>query len=157
MGLRVKSVKDLGKGAWKLPPESIKILENAKEALKNNSNSSNKSTYIAADKLIEHGPQEKLVQAIKRELPNISFEENKKNVIPKKKFEIDIAFVDQKLAVEVDGWAYHGKYLSGFVRDRVKQNLLVCEGWRLLRFTANQIYKKEDKCIEMIKKCLDLE
>jgi very-short-patch-repair endonuclease len=47
---------------------------------------------------------------------------------------VDVAFPDWKLAIEVDGWAYHHD-VDRFRRDRQRQNSLVSLGWTVLRFT----------------------
>jgi very-short-patch-repair endonuclease len=47
---------------------------------------------------------------------------------------IDIAFPDLKLAIEVDGRAWHVAD-DRFQRDRSRQNELVRRGWTVLRFT----------------------
>lgn len=46
----------------------------------------------------------------------------------------DIAFPKLRLAVEIDGWRYHSSR-AAFEWDRIRQNGLVCSGWRVLRFT----------------------
>lgn len=46
---------------------------------------------------------------------------------------IDLAFPRQKVAVEVDGWAWHVD-AERFRTDRRKQNALVRAGWDPLRF-----------------------
>lgn len=61
--------------------------------------------------------------------------------VPGRRFRLDIAIVARRLAVEVDGWAWHGRHKGDFVRDRERQNLLTLHGWRVLRFTAGQIRK----------------
>jgi len=48
--------------------------------------------------------------------------------------EIDFADPDLRIAIEVDGRAYHSDRRS-FERDRERQNMLVIRGWRVLRFT----------------------
>jgi len=57
-----------------------------------------------------------------------------------RRFRIDIAFVEQRIAIEVDGWVYHGKHRSAHAKDRKRQNLLVQHGWRVLRFTTGEIF-----------------
>lgn len=47
---------------------------------------------------------------------------------------LDVALVVQRIAIEVDGWAYHSD-VDRFRRDRAKQNDLIALGWRVLRFT----------------------
>lgn len=47
---------------------------------------------------------------------------------------IDVAFVREFLAIEIDGWAWHHQP-GRFQRDRRKQNDLTRAGWTVLRFT----------------------
>jgi very-short-patch-repair endonuclease len=49
-------------------------------------------------------------------------------------FHLDIAFTKQKLAIEIDG-RLHETDEELFESDRWRQNALVAEGWRVLRFT----------------------
>jgi len=51
---------------------------------------------------------------------------------------IDLAFPAQKVAVEVDGWAWHVD-ADRFRNDRRKQNALVRAGWDPLRFTWHDL------------------
>jgi len=53
---------------------------------------------------------------------------------PVGRFLVDIAFVDEQIAVEIDGWAWHHTP-ARFQADRARQNLLILAGWRVLRFT----------------------
>lgn len=61
--------------------------------------------------------------------------------VPNRRFRIDIALVDERIAIEVDGWQYHGKFKQAHEADRERQNLLAIAGWLVLRFTAGQIFK----------------
>lgn len=70
--------------------------------------------------------------------------------IPGRRFRIDIAFPDILLAVEVDGWQYHGKFKISHDRDRERQNLMVLHGWKILRFTAKQIFQNLEACLNSI-------
>ncbi len=72
-------------------------------------------------------------------------------VVPDRKFRIDIAFPDALLAVEIDGWEWHGKHKGVFTRDRERQNLLTLNGWRILIFTAGQIRENVNFCVEQIR------
>jgi very-short-patch-repair endonuclease len=49
-------------------------------------------------------------------------------------FYIDIAFKQRKLAIEIDG-RLHETDEDLFESDRWRQNALVANGWRVLRFT----------------------
>lgn len=51
---------------------------------------------------------------------------------------IDLAFVDARVAVEFDGWAWHVDQVR-FANDRRKGNALVDAGWTLLRFTWHDL------------------
>lgn len=69
-----------------------------------------------------------------------------KGAVPKRRFSLDIAFPALKIAVEVDGWEFHGKYKSAHLKDRERQNLLTLHGWRILRYTAKQILGNVEQC-----------
>ena len=64
-----------------------------------------------------------------------------KGAVTGRRFRIDIALEDVKIAIEVDGWQFHGKYRGSHEADRDRQNLLAVRGWLILRFTAGQIFK----------------
>jgi len=51
---------------------------------------------------------------------------------------IDLAFPQAKVAVEIDGWAWHVDR-DRFANDRRKQNALVRAGWTVLRFTWHDL------------------
>jgi very-short-patch-repair endonuclease len=51
---------------------------------------------------------------------------------------IDVAFPDVKVAVEVDGWAWHMD-VERFRTDRHKGNALTRAGWTVLRFTWHDL------------------
>lgn len=58
--------------------------------------------------------------------------------VPCGPYTIDLAFPEARLAVEIDGWAFHSD-VDRFRRDRHKQNVLVAAGWTVLRFTWHDI------------------
>ncbi|MGH8862323.1 MAG: DUF559 domain-containing protein [Jatrophihabitantaceae bacterium] len=60
-----------------------------------------------------------------------------------RRFEIDLAFPALRLAIEVDGYAYHNAD-PRFQADRTKQNALIAAGWRVLRFTWADIEDRPD-------------
>jgi very-short-patch-repair endonuclease len=47
---------------------------------------------------------------------------------------VDVAFPSPKVAIEIDGWAYHSDQ-STFQNDRKRQNRIALLGWQVLRFT----------------------
>jgi very-short-patch-repair endonuclease len=68
-------------------------------------------------------------------------------------YTIDIAFPDAKVAVEVDGWAWHVD-AARFRNDRRKGNALVHAGWALLRFTWHDLTTRPTECIAEIRAAL---
>lgn len=49
-------------------------------------------------------------------------------------YKVDVAFVGEKVAIEVDGWAFHTDS-EVFQTDRNRQNVIALLGWKVLRFT----------------------
>ncbi|MGH3875346.1 MAG: DUF559 domain-containing protein [Pseudonocardiaceae bacterium] len=66
---------------------------------------------------------------------------------------IDIAFVAHRLAVEVDGWAWHSD-VDRFARDRRRQNALVLAGWTVLRFTWHDLMSRPEAVVAQIRAAL---
>lgn len=66
---------------------------------------------------------------------------------------IDIAFVTAKLAVEIDGWAWHMD-VDRFRADRHKGNALVRARWDLLRFTWHDLTNRPDYVVTEIRAAL---
>jgi len=67
----------------------------------------------------------------------------------------DFAWIDEKLAVEIEGGVWiQGRHTrgSGYVKDMEKYNLAAEAGWRVLRFTPQQIKKEET--YKIIQNCL---
>ena len=61
---------------------------------------------------------------------------------PGRKWQFDFAWVEQKLAVEVEGGEWvRGRHTrgAGYTRDCEKYNAAVLEGWRVLRFTGGMV------------------
>jgi len=61
-------------------------------------------------------------------------------------FRIDVAFVREKVAIEVDGWAWHVD-AHRFQTDRRKGNALARGGWDLLRFTWHDLDGRPSECV----------
>ena len=66
---------------------------------------------------------------------------------------LDLAFEDLKLAIEVDGFAYHSGN-DRFQRDRTKQNALVTLGWTVLRFTWSDLTERPEYVVATIRRQL---
>lgn len=66
---------------------------------------------------------------------------------------VDVAFPDMRLAVEVDGRAWHSD-AKRFQSDRSRQNQLVRAGWTVLRFTWADLTDRPDRVIHEIRECV---
>lgn len=75
--------------------------------------------------------------------------------VPGRRYRLDVALPEARIALEVDGFRHHGKHLEDFRRDRVRQNLLVISGWRVLRFAAGDIRKDLASCLDSIQALLE--
>jgi len=61
---------------------------------------------------------------------------------PERRWKLDFAFVDLKLAVEIEGGIWNGGRHTtgaGFIKDCEKYNELALMGWRLLRYHGGAV------------------
>ena len=75
---------------------------------------------------------------------------------PKRKWRFDFAFIDKKIAVEIDGGIWNSGRHSrgrGIISDCDKYNSAIELGWRILRFTHNHI--KSGEAIATIERILN--
>ena len=66
---------------------------------------------------------------------------------------LDLAFPEHRLAVELDGWAWHSD-VERFRTDRGRQNALVLAGWTMLRFTWHDLTHREHSVVAEIRAAL---
>lgn len=138
MTTRIKSFKQLGRGAWKVA-RNFGGKSPARFGLKSRNG---------------RDPQAELYRLIKSKYPEAVPELT--GAVPGRKYEIDIAIPSVRLAIEVDGWQYHGKYKSGFLRDRQKDRALLLAGWRTLRFTAGEIFGSHGELLDVVEAAVRL-
>jgi very-short-patch-repair endonuclease len=73
---------------------------------------------------------------------------------PGRRFRLDFAKPEWKLAIEVEGVVWRGKGRhqtpTGMQSDCEKYNELAIQGWLLLRFTTDMIRKQPNECVETI-------
>lgn len=62
---------------------------------------------------------------------------------------LDLAFPAARVAVEVDGWAWHSD-VDRFVRDRRRQNGVTLAGWTVLRFTWHDLTSDPERVVREI-------
>ena len=74
---------------------------------------------------------------------------------PPRRWRFDFAWVEQRLAVEVEGGVHTGGRHTrpvGFRQDCEKYNQAVLEGWRVLRFESGSV--ESGAALEIIEKAL---
>jgi putative AbiEi antitoxin of type IV toxin-antitoxin system len=59
---------------------------------------------------------------------------------------IDLAYPALRLAIELDGWEFHGTR-TAFDDDRARANLLVASGWIVVRFTSRSSDAEIVECL----------
>lgn len=74
--------------------------------------------------------------------------------IPNSRLRVDACFPNYRLAIETDGWQFHGKYLNDFKRDRAKALKLVENGWSVIWVTKEMATTLLDDTIESISMAL---
>ncbi|MGW5524969.1 DUF559 domain-containing protein [Gordonia sp. NPDC003950] len=68
-------------------------------------------------------------------------------------YKIDFAFVAKRVAVEIDGMAFH-RDAHAFQRDRRRRNDLIAAGWNVLNFTWADIVERPEYVIARIRQAL---
>ena len=66
-----------------------------------------------------------------------------------------MVFRHLKLVIEIDGRLYHAG-AEAFETDRWRQNLLVLDGWCVLRFTWAMIEERPEEVIAMVRKAIEI-
>ncbi|MBD0861082.1 DUF559 domain-containing protein [Gordonia sp. zg691] len=73
--------------------------------------------------------------------------------LPQHGYIIDFAFSHAKLAVEVDGFAFH-RDTETFQRDRTKRNALIGDGWTVLNFTWADLIERPEHVVTAVRQAL---
>jgi very-short-patch-repair endonuclease len=68
-------------------------------------------------------------------------------------YKVDVGFPKQKVAIEVDGWAFHNDP-EVFVKDRNRQNAIALLGWKVLRFTWFDLTEYPERVIAEIRRAI---
>ena len=80
--------------------------------------------------------QERLSQALERVLGQRVCREYRP--LPNRRCRVDVAIPDALLAVEINGWANHGKILRAFRQDHERTRALLLADWRVVPFTHRE-------------------
>ncbi|MCR1347336.1 endonuclease domain-containing protein [Acidithiobacillus ferrooxidans] len=92
--------------------------------------------------------QEALAQALERVLGQRACREYRP--LPDRRYRVDVAIPDALLAVEINGWANHGKSLRGFRGDHERTRALLLAGWRVVPFTHREALQDTERCVEIV-------
>lgn len=68
-------------------------------------------------------------------------------------YRLDVAFEQERLAVEVDGWAFH-RDRDQFVRDRLRKRALVADGWTVIEVTWDDLQRRPDQVLNEVRRTL---
>lgn len=66
---------------------------------------------------------------------------------------VDFAWADARLVVEADGFAFHADRKS-YRADRRRGNALVLAGWRVLRFSWEDVMEHPDEVVAAVRQAL---
>ena len=66
-------------------------------------------------------------------------------------YEVDILFRAAKVAIEIDGFAYHSD-AETFQRDRTKQNAIALIGYQVLRFTWLDLVEYPERVLDEVER-----
>ena len=80
---------------------------------------------------------------------------NRPVVLDHSTFYVDILFRKLRLVIEIDGRLYHTG-AEVFETDRWRQNLLVLDGWWMLRFTWTMIEERPEEVIAMVREAIEM-
>jgi very-short-patch-repair endonuclease len=70
--------------------------------------------------------------------------------------EVDAAWHDQKLIVELDGYAFHHTR-QAFEHDRHRDRTLTAKGWRVIRITANDLRTRPHELASQLRALLSMQ
>ena len=68
---------------------------------------------------------------------------------------VDFCWRQQRLVVEADGFAFHRDRMA-YRRDRERMNTLERLGWRVLRFTWEDVVGRPEHVLDLVRACLAL-
>ena len=98
---------------------------------------------------------ERLFHQLLREAGITGWKANRPVVLDGSTFYVDVIFRRLKLAIEIDGRLYHTG-TEVFESDRWRQNLLVLNGWCVLRFTWTMIEDHPEKVLAMVRDAIKM-
>jgi very-short-patch-repair endonuclease len=92
---------------------------------------------------------ERAVHRLLRDAGISGWKANRPVVLRERTFYVDVIFRQLKLIIEIDGRLYHNG-VEVFESDRSRQNLLILDGWCVLRFTWTMIEERPEEVIATV-------
>jgi very-short-patch-repair endonuclease len=74
-------------------------------------------------------------------------------VVENRRYRLDFAWPDRRVAVECDGWSAHGR--DRFEQDERRRADLASVGWLVLPVTWKQVVEQPNAVIARLRRCLD--
>ncbi|GAA4821764.1 type IV toxin-antitoxin system AbiEi family antitoxin domain-containing protein [Actinomycetospora corticicola] len=68
---------------------------------------------------------------------------------------LDLGFLELRIALEVDGWAFHTDP-SRFVEDRARKRALVADGWLVVEVTWDDLVRRPEKVLHELRRIIAL-
>jgi len=66
------------------------------------------------------------------------------------RYRIDFADTDRRIGIEIDGHQWHSTK-QAFARDRVRQREIETAGWRIVRFSGQEVHTNPQTCVDELR------
>ena len=96
---------------------------------------------------------ERLAHRLLREAGITGWRTNHRVMVNGVGFVVDLVFQAERIAIEVDGWTYHGSR-QAFVADRWRYARLASAGWRVLPFAASELTDYPEEFVGVVRDAL---
>ena len=98
-------------------------------------------------------PAERTAHHLLRQAGINGWRTNRRVMVKGVGYVVDLVFQQQRVAVEIDGWSYHGSRES-FIKDRWRYARLAAAGWCVLPFAASELDDAPDEFVAVVRDAL---
>jgi len=98
---------------------------------------------------------ERLFHRLLRKAGIIGWKANQQVILNHSTYYVDVIFPKIKLIIEIDGRLFHTG-TEAFETDRRRQNLLILDGWCVLRFTWTMIEEQPEMVLAMVCEAIEM-